>query len=330
MAAVGKFGIDLSTHRETPNLYVAPSLPSGERKSSTVNDMDFPVYEYERQIQDEMRISHSEALNKRKIIEGRIVELQRKAAKELNVIEAMHFEKEAAELTRQLAENPIPALPTIIADDVTPEKTGELMAENNGKLAILSSEGGVFDILAGRYDSNGTANLDLYLKAYSGDPWRSHRIGRDSKTIDKPLLTMALGLQPIVIEEIFRNQKFRGRGLIGRFLFSHGKAQAGYRERLTEGIPENLREAYRQHILSLLSVDFPPESTISFSDAAQAVWDEFYADIERELREVSMIGIMEPPIFAVMEPVKRVEKGSSDPPFNQAICPPFLGCFSDL
>jgi len=34
---------------------------------------------------------------------------------------------------------------------------------------------------------------------------------------------------------------------------------------------------------------------------------------------LSMIGIMEPPIFAVMEPVKRVEKGFLDPPFNQAI-----------
>ena len=34
---------------------------------------------------------------------------------------------------------------------------------------------------------------------------------------------------------------------------------------------------------------------------------------------LSMIGIMEPPIFAVMEPVKRVAKGSSDPPFNQAL-----------
>ncbi len=43
--------------------------------------------------------------------------------------------------------------------------------------------------------------------------------------------------------------------------------------------------------------------------------------------EVSMIGIMGPPIFAVMEPVKRVEKGSLDPPFNQAISPPFEGCF---
>jgi len=35
------------------------------------------------------------------------------------------------------------------------------------------------------------------------------------------------------------------------------------------------------------------------------------------LHKVSMIGIMEPPIFAVMEPVERVEKGSSDPPSNQ-------------
>jgi len=31
---------------------------------------------------------------------------------------------------------------------------------------------------------------------------------------------------------------------------------------------------------------------------------------------LSMIGIMKPPIFAVMEPVKRVEKGSSDLPLS--------------
>lgn len=34
---------------------------------------------------------------------------------------------------------------------------------------------------------------------------------------------------------------------------------------------------------------------------------------------LSMIALMAPPIFAVMEPVERGEKGSLDPPFNQAI-----------
>ena len=37
------------------------------------------------------------------------------------------------------------------------------------------------------------------------------------------------------------------------------------------------------------------------------------------VRGMSMIALMEPPIFAVMEPVERGEKGSLDPPFNQAI-----------
>jgi hypothetical protein len=43
-----------------------------------------------------------------------------------------------------------------------------------------------------------------------------------------------------------------------------------------------------------------------------------------------MIALIGPPIFAVMKPAKRAEKGSLDPLLNQAISPPFKACFSDL
>jgi hypothetical protein len=284
LAAAGKFEIDLGTHRETPNLYSAPSLPSGERKSATVESMTRPVYDFEMSVRDHARGTVATDCNKRKIAEGRIAEIQKKSAKEINPIKSSQLEEEARELIRQLSETPVPVLPTLVADDITPEKLGDLMCENGEKMAILSSEGGIFDILAGRYDPNGSGNLDLYLKGYSGDPWRSHRIGRESKSMNRPLLTVCLGIQPIVVEEILRNNKFRGRGLLARFLFSHGKAQAGYRDRLTNGIPDDLRKSYSDHIRRILSAEFPKDASISFTEEAQSLWNEFYMDCEQEMR----------------------------------------------
>jgi replicative DNA helicase len=284
LAAAGKFEIDLGTHRETPNLYFAPSLPSGERKSATVEGMTRPVYDFEMSVRDHARGAVAADCNKRKIAEGRIAEIQKKSAKEINPIKSRQLEEDARELIHQLSETPVPVLPTLVADDITPEKLGDLMCENGEKMAILSSEGGIFDILAGRYDPNGSGNLDLYLKGYSGDPWRSHRIGRESKSMNRPLLTVCLGIQPIVVEEILRNNKFRGRGLLARFLFSHGKAQAGYRDRLTNGIPDDLRKSYSDHIRRILSAEFPKDASISFTEEGQSLWNEFYVDCEQEMR----------------------------------------------
>lgn len=54
---------------------------------------------------------------------------------------------------------------------------GALLAEHGECMAWLSSEGGVFDLLQGRY-SNGIPNLDLVLKAHSGD---AERVDRGSR-----------------------------------------------------------------------------------------------------------------------------------------------------
>jgi hypothetical protein len=48
---------------------------------------------------------------------------------------------------------------------------------DGGRMAIISAEGGLFDILAGRY-SNGVPALDVWLKGHAGDPLRIDRKGR--------------------------------------------------------------------------------------------------------------------------------------------------------
>ena len=62
----------------------------------------------------------------------------------------------------------VPPIPRLLADDITPEAAASLLAEQGGPLAIISAEGGIFDIIAGRYSSKAIPNMDLWLKAQLG------------------------------------------------------------------------------------------------------------------------------------------------------------------
>jgi hypothetical protein len=81
----------------------------------------------------------------------------------------------------------------LFVDDVTAEKLASVLAENHSKAAIVSAEGGIFDILNGIYTKN--VNIDVFLKGHSGDTIRVDRIGRASESILHPTLTM---LQPVL------------------------------------------------------------------------------------------------------------------------------------
>lgn len=277
-----KAEVDLISHREPININIAGILLSGERKSSTLNLMARPVYKYQEQKQQEKSEIIRQALNSHKIREARLAKLQKQAAHTDNSVEARRFEAEAAELVKEIAENPVPALPILIADDITPEKTAILMSENGERLSILSTEGGIFGILAGRYNEKGI-NIDLFLKAHSGDPYSCHRVGRDPQTMQAPCLTMCLTVQPDVIREIGINNQFRGRGLLARFLYSHCKTQAGSRQRQIKSVPESLLSEYQRHIFSLLNIPLAA-NILRLSPEGQALWDAFYNDVESEMR----------------------------------------------
>ena len=78
-------------------------------------------------------------------------------------------------------------------------------------------EGGIFDILAGRY-SKGVPNLDLWLKGHSVSPLRIDRQDRSRLPImiDKPHLTVGISPQPDVLASLRDKPGFRGRGLLSQ------------------------------------------------------------------------------------------------------------------
>ena len=161
--------VDLGSHKEPLNLYLCPISDSGNRKSKTDSDMTKPLYEFQKARQEEIKPTIQVAQNAFKIKEKRVERLQRKAAEEDDPVQRREFEEEAAKLTRELAETPVPNSPIYLVDDVTPEKLGSLMADNGERMAAITPEGGLFEIMAGRYSKDGIGNIDLFLKAHAGD-----------------------------------------------------------------------------------------------------------------------------------------------------------------
>lgn len=279
----GKGIVDMHTHKEPLNIYTCSILPSGNRKSSTMDTMTKPVYEYQAKQQEAMQDTIREALNAHRIREARLAKLQKQAANADDLTERKKYEMDAAEVARGISENPVPKAPLFIVDDVTAEALGIHSAENNERMAVMSTEGGIFELMAGRYSDKG-GNFDLYLKAHSGDPWSSHRVGREAKTMQSPALTMCLTVQPDVIREIGVNRQFRGRGLLARFLYSLCKSQVGYRGRQIKAVSESITRVYQKHIECLMNIPMSA-SILNLTREAQALWDEFYNDVETDLRE---------------------------------------------
>jgi hypothetical protein len=273
--------VTLISHKEQCNLYIAAVLPSGHRKTSTVNLMSKPLFDcqHEQQLQSEVVIRT--ATNRFMVLESELKKMREKAAKAKSAEERREFLDQANDISEEMQANPVPTTPVFIVDDITTEQLGILMVENNDRMSIITAEGGIFKLMSGLY-AKGEGNYDLYLKAHSGDPWSNHRVGRKSQTMMKPSLTMGLAIQPDVLDEIGKNKHFRGRGLIARFLFAICKSQVGYRARQTMTLPKELVERYREHIFGLM--DMPPRREFALEPDAQAVWDEFYDGNECDLR----------------------------------------------
>ena len=275
-AVQGKFIIEgKSDYYEQLNLYFLIIAKSGERKSSIIKTMTKAIYQYER-----------EENNRRKpMIAEEEAQLNRWRA-QIEKYERKDLREEADNLRREcfaLEQRRIRPL-RLIADDTTPEALTSLMADNKGIITVISTEGGLFDIFNGKYSSN-VVSIDPVLKAYTGDPIRVDRKGREAESIDTPALTMLLSAQESVLEGLLSNEAFRSRGLTGRILYSKPKSMMGYRSFDTPAIPETLSENYNQILLNLFALPYPDNGMplIKLGDDALEFYREFSKEIEGRL-----------------------------------------------
>ncbi|MGW6258543.1 YfjI family protein [Streptomyces sp. NPDC055085] len=247
-AAGGRAVVHVRGHwREPTNTFVVVALPPGNRKSAVFSLMTDPLYKSEALLSAASAATIIEAEITAKLAKEVADSAAAKAAR-ADADKRDQLVAEAISLAQTSESLTVPAKPRLLADDATPEVIASLLAEQDGRLAVMSAEGGIFDIIAGRY--SGTPNMEVFLRGQAGDRLRVDRRGRE-EFIEAPALTMGLTVQPSVLEDIGRIKGAGDRGLLGRFLYSLPTSLVGHRKILPDTIPDDVATTYEERIIAL-------------------------------------------------------------------------------
>ncbi len=276
------------SHKEPLNLFVCPAMPPGERKTAVVGVLTSPLRRWEQEQRSKLAPAIREAESHRKTAEKRIEQLRVKASRREAAIERVDLQREIDAIERELP--PAESLPLLITDDCTPEHVATLLSRHEERLSIVSDEGGIFDIVAGRY-SRGVPNLDVFLQAHAGSPVRVHRGSREPVDLQNPCLTVAVSCQPFVLQEMGDNKAFRGRGLLARFLFAVPKSRLGFRTLRPKEISQSVLDQWSRLVFSMLNMEQEKDDyghtisrTIYLSSEAYRIWKTEQHANEIEMR----------------------------------------------
>ncbi len=278
-------------YEEPLNIFVAVGMESGNRKTAVLRKMAQPFVEWESREGERLQSERKRLQSERKTIEAQVEALRKKAGRSVG---DRGLITQIAELEAGLPE--VPALPRLWVQDVTSEKLAAMMAEQSERIALLSDEGGVFDLLAGLY-TKGIPNLDLFLQAHSGSSVRVDRGSRPPVVMHHPALTVAISPQPDVLQNLSDRPGFRGRGLLARFLYGLPASPLGSRLLQPKPVPSEVAEAYRAGIERLLVLRPPKpgmdgqsnEWQLLFSPGAYRIWKDFQHSIELLMKEGSKL-----------------------------------------
>lgn len=202
--------------------------------------------------------------------------LKKKLAKaESDILKSVDgAEEESIRLAQEIADFEAVRPVRLYSGDCTTEKLAQLLAENDEQFAIISSEGGIISTIAGRY-SNGEANADIYCKAFYGESVQVDRVNRDSDLLERPILSMLLAVQPIILKSLVGNAALTGVGLVDRFLFCVPPSSIGRGTFNSPSIPDKVMTEYHNLVTQLLNKR-KDRKYLKFSKEARQLFADFY------------------------------------------------------
>ena len=160
--------------------------------------------------------------------------------------------------------------PRLVVDDITSPKLAVLMQQNRDVMASLSSDArGAGKLLLGRYN-DGSIDEDMYLKAFSADPGRQDRIGREGSVLNDPCLTIAWATQPDLFDQMFNNKTVAASGLACRFLPLRIDAQTAEPSYEEQSSADGAVAVYDELVTTLLSQYHQASSCMTISAEIKA------------------------------------------------------------
>ena len=283
-AATGRANVHASaTWSEPVNLYLLAALRSGAGKSPAVNRCIGWLYRWERERIAAATPAYEDARVIARHAAKQAAKAENNAASQLDVL--------AAHAEARRAEADIPRLPRLIVDDVTPEAVAGIMATHSESLAVVSSEADLFDMLL-RGKVGQRQNMNLFLKAWSGDPFIRDRkggsdTGPESSEIRRPLLTICTTVQPSVLGRIQSDDEMVSRGFAARFMFTMPPDLIGTRDQSKrfggDALPTQADYDERSTALASRWATWGNPADLRLDSAAAGLLLAFLADVEPRL-----------------------------------------------
>lgn len=282
-----RFEVDTGSHREVLAFWGVSVSPSGTRKTAVMNAFQEPLLHWEKLLRDRMRreIARNEAVRSTTLKRIESLKLQAGKADEAQLAKLREdIEREEMDMPDEIR------APLLFTEDVTPETLQRLLAENRGRMAVMSDEPGIFRILGGLYNG-GNASLEVFLKGHAGS---ALKVARASRTVfvDRPCVSMNLMIQPDLVADLAGSGQFRSSGLLARFFYVVPVSNVGRRDvRKRSRIPEELKEEYSAAVMALLE-GYPPAQgdtdkpvILQLDELAEDLWLDFAQEVEDQQGE---------------------------------------------
>jgi hypothetical protein len=284
-ACAGHATVQVDDWVEPLNLYLFCSMHSGAGKSPAEKAMVGPLRDWERE-----RRLRNEDVYSLAVAQWKVAQKKLRKAEDGYAVGSIG-DTEFAEAVAEASE-PMPTEFRLLVDDATPERLVQLLGTHE-RLALVSTEAGLLDSVAAQFAKAQKPNIDVYLKAWSGDPIIRDRKGGDggpeSMVVDDALLTVVLTIQPGVVEKYRETApELRGRGFFARFMPSLpeslvGGRRFGGRPKIAESATEYATQlaALADRMAGIATAGRPMR--LALDDDAAAMFYAWCDDMERKL-----------------------------------------------
>jgi hypothetical protein len=264
-----------STYYEQLSLYTVAVAEPGELKSAVINALTAPIKEFQSRYNKEHNLEIAQSMSAYNRLKKKVGELEKEFAKGRALPEEVDFAVKELKIF-----NPKVYL-TLFLDNATTEKLVDVMDKQSGKIAVVSSEGGILRVFGGGYSK--VIDIDPYLKAHDGDFISFHRVnsGRTNE-IENPALSIIITTQPKRISKFIQDEDYRECGLVARFLITLCKSNQGDRNVNPPDISQDIIKNYQNLIIKMLARQVDNED-IALSPEAKKEYLNYKENVEKRL-----------------------------------------------
>lgn len=211
---------------EPLNLYLTTVMPSGSGKSPASRAITAALVKFE----DELIELHASTVRQAHI-EQQVAE--RRAKRALEAASKEDGDIGSALAAQALADAvEVPPVPRLIASDATPEVLVTLLDRHGGRIALVSTEAELYDLVLG--DKGQRIKLGPYLKPWDGDDLIVDRKGGSGSPgteakIRNPLMTVSITVQAGALDALRTKPELVSRGFVQRFCYAWPPSLVGRR-----------------------------------------------------------------------------------------------------